>query len=150
MALYAQNTRVPVGQTRAEIERLLERHKARQYGTAVDYEHRTARVQFRLHDRIVRFVIGLPEESKRGRERYEREERQKWRALLLVIKAKLESVENAIESFEEAFLSQIVMPNDRTVAELVHPAIADAYKTGRMPLLGPAPGEVVDAEKGKR
>src|SRR5262245_9670012 len=64
MSLYAETTRVPVSQSRAEIERLLEKHHAKQYGTAVDNERREARVQFRLHDRIVRFVIGLPDPKK--------------------------------------------------------------------------------------
>jgi hypothetical protein len=132
--LFAQNTKVPVVQTRAEIERLLGRHKAAQFGTAVDYQILKARVQFRLHDRIVRFVIDLPDPKKYGRaERLEQQERQKWRALLLVIKAKLEAVENAIASFEEEFLGYIVMPNDQTMAELAKPLIAGAYSTGRLP-----------------
>lgn len=143
--LYAEDTRVPVAQSRSEIEKLLERHKAKQYGTAVDYDLLQARVQFRLQDRIVRFIIGLPDPKKLGRAtRLDQAERQRWRALLLVIKAKLESVENTIETFEEAFLANIVLPNDQTVAEAVRPAIAAAYKGGRMPKqLLPAP----DGEK---
>jgi len=143
MALYADKTRVPVAQSRAEIEKLLERHKAKQYGTAVDYDLLAARVQFKLHDRVVRFVISLPDPKKLGNGiKLEQAERQKWRALLLVIKAKLESVENAIESFEESFLSQIVMPNDQTVAQIVRPQIGEAYKSGKMPKqLAAAPDE---------
>lgn len=141
--LYANDTRVPVTQSRTDIERLLEKHKARQYGTAVDYEARTARVPFRLHDRIVRFVIGLPDPARLRGERLQQAERQRWRALLLVLKAKLESVENNIESFDHAFLSQIVMPNDRTVAEIVTPAIAEAYRTGKTRLLV---GDTIDGE----
>lgn len=141
MGLYAENTKVPVSQSRVDIERLLENHKARQYGTAVDYELQSARVQFRLHDRIVRFEIALPDRKKLGEGiRFERAERQRWRALLLVIKAKLESVENSIETFESAFLGQIVMPNDQTMAQIVTPLIAESYKGGKMPkALMPAP-----------
>lgn len=132
---YADKTRVPVSQTRSEIEQLLERNRAKQFGTAVDYDILSARVQFRLHDGIVRFVIALPDPKKLGNgTRLEQAERQRWRALLLVIKAKLESVENSIETFEEAFLSNIVMPNDQTVAQIVRPAIAESYKTGKMQL----------------
>lgn len=138
---YAAHTEVPVARTRSEIEQLLEKHKAKQYGTAVDYEQLAARVQFRLHDRIVRFVIALPDRRKFSGPRYERAERQKWRALLLVIKAKLESVESAIETFEHAFLSQIVLPNDQTVGEYVAPGIAAAYKTGKLKALGPGTEE---------
>src|SRR5262245_9934036 len=132
--MFAKKTRVPVTNTRQEIERLLERHKAKQYGTAVDYEQCVARVQFRLQDRIVRFVVTLPNPEKLGRgDRFAQAERQRWRALLLVIKAKLESVESGIELFEEAFLANIVMPNDLTMAQVVRPYIADAYASGRMP-----------------
>jgi hypothetical protein len=132
--MFADKTRVPVQQSRAEIEKLLERHKAKQYGTAVDYDVRQARVQFRLSDRIVRFIIALPDPKKLGNgSRLEQAERQRWRALLLVIKAKLESVENAIETFEQAFLANVVLPNDKTVAEMTQPLIAAAYKDGRMP-----------------
>ena len=131
MTLYAEKTVVPVAKSRAEIEQLLERHKAKQYGTAVDYDALKARVQFRLHDRIVRFVIALPDPQKiRSADRFAQAERQRWRALLLVIKAKLEAVENSIESFEQAFLSQIVLPNDETVADFILPQIAESYRTG--------------------
>jgi hypothetical protein len=127
-----------VAQSRAEIERLLDKHRAKQYGTAVDYDLAVARVQFRLHDRVIRFTIALPDAKKFLGEQYARRERQRWRALLLVIKAKLESVESAIETFEQAFLANIVMPNDQTVDALVLPQIADAYKSGKMPkALGP-------------
>jgi hypothetical protein len=133
---YAETTRVPVSQSRMEIERLLERHKAKSYGTAVDSEALRARVQFRLHDRVIRFEVTLPDPKKLGAgKRFEQAERQRWRALLLVIKAKLESVENTIETFEEAFLANIVMPNDQTVAQIVRPAIGEAYKTNKMPRL---------------
>jgi hypothetical protein len=139
---YAQYTEVPVTKTRAEIERLLEAAKAKQYGTAVDYDTLTARVQFRLQDRVVRFTVSLPDANKLGPTRFQRAERQRWRALLLVLKAKLESVESGIETFDSAFLAQIVLPNDATVAEVIKPHLMHAYKSGRMPpALMPAPDE---------
>lgn len=146
--MYAKDTIVPVAKSRAEIESLLERAKAKQYGTAVDYDLLTARVQFKLHDRIVRFTVALPDRKKFGDgTRFARAERQRWRALLLVLKAKLESVESNIETFEHAFLGQIVMPNDQTVAEILNPIIAFAYKSGRMPKqLGPAPDDGNEAK----
>jgi hypothetical protein len=131
---YAKYTEVPVTKTRGEIERLLEVAKAAQYGTAVDYDSLTARVQFRLQDRIVRFTVSLPDRRKLGEMRFVRAERQRWRALLLVLKAKLESVESGIETFDSAFLAQIVMPNDTTVGDLAKPLLVNAYRTGKMPL----------------
>jgi hypothetical protein len=58
--------------------------------------------------------------------------------LLLVIKAKLESVENNIATFEEEFLAHIVLPNDKTVADYVVPQVAAMYQTGRMLALPPS------------
>jgi len=146
--LYAAGTKVPIAKTRAEIEQLLERHKAKQYGTAVDYEARLARVQFRLHDRIVRFVITLPDPKRfYSTAKLEQAERQKWRALLLVIKAKLEAVENAIATFEEEFLAHIVLPNDQTVGTTIAPFVAQAYATSRMPRAFLPPAAAVDVEE---
>jgi hypothetical protein len=140
--MFARETRVPVQQTQIEIQRMLDKAKAKQYGTAVDYDQQTARVQFRLHERVIRFTVALPDPNRFRGERFAKAERQKWRALMLVIKAKLESVESSIETFEEAFLANIVMPNDQTVAEIVIRQVAESYQTGRMPkALNPAPEE---------
>ena len=138
--LFAEKTKVPVAQTRAEIEALLHRCGCTQYATAVDYLSQQARVQFRAQDRIVRFELVLPNSAKLRGDRLDQETRRVWRALLLVIKAKLEAVENRITSFEEEFLAHIVLPNDATVGTVLAPIIAEAYARGRMPqaLLGPA------------
>jgi hypothetical protein len=161
---YAVDTDVPVERTRAEIEKLIARHQCSAFMTGVDHLTRRAIVQFRAHERIVRFMLILPDPAdkvfvrmKNGsiRTPQQREKaceqatRSKWRALLLVIKAKLESVESHIATFEEEFLAHIVMPNDRTVAENILPQIGEAYRSGHMPkMLMPgvteASGEVVD------
>jgi len=136
MRRYAESTKVTVIQSRGEIERLLQRHKCTQFVTGVDYMNFSAKVQFRAHDRIVRFVTKLADPKKfRSTASYEQEDRRIWRSLLLVIKAKLEAVATGIATFEEEFLAHIVMPNDRTVAEIVMPQIASSYTTGKMPLL---------------
>ncbi|WP_210386043.1 hypothetical protein [Phyllobacterium sp. SYP-B3895] len=65
--------------------------------------------------------------------------RSRWRALLLSIKAKLESVEAGIETFEDAFLAHIQMPDGLSVSEHVRPRIATAYETNSMQPLLPGP-----------
>lgn len=147
MGKFAENTKVPVIKSRGEIERLLSRHKCSQFMTGVDYERRIARVQFKAHDRNIRFEIALPDPAARAytrdrngwmlspsgvQKKLEQAERQIWRALLLVIKAKLEAVENHIATFEDEFLAHIVLPDSRTVADYIRPAIAQMYETGRM------------------
>lgn len=109
---------------------MLQKFACTQYGTAVDHTAHTARVQFRAHDRIVRFVISLPDPNTRG---WEQKERQRWRQLLLVIRAKLESVTYHISTFEEEFLAHIVLPGDRTVGDMVTPLLAETYRTGQLP-----------------
>ncbi len=146
MARFAEQTKVPVSQSRGEIEKMLSKHKCQQFGTAVDYMELKARVQFTAHDRIVRFTVAMPDAKKFKREQdHQQEERRVWRSLLLVIKAKLEAVNTGIATFEQEFLANIVMPNGRTVGEIVVPQIAESYSSGRMPLaLGAAPE---DADK---
>lgn len=133
MARFASKTKVPVTQSRAEIERSLERYGATAFAYAM--QEGRATIMFEASGRRVRFVLPLPDAK------LEQAIRQKWRALLLCIKAKLESVESEIETFEDAFMSHIVMPDGQTVGDHVGPKIAEAYLAGRMtPLLAP-PGK---------
>jgi hypothetical protein len=63
-------------------------------------------------------------------------EEERWRALLLIVKAKLEAVDSGIVTFEQEFLPHIVMPGGHTVYEATAPAIERAYVSGQVtPLL---------------
>ena len=130
---FAETTKVPVERTKQEIEVALKRYGADQFISG--WEHGRAMLGFRAQDRMIRFELTLPTDDPRRRERIAQETRQRWRALLLVIKAKLEAVESEISTFESEFLAHIVLPNNRTVAQELIPQIADAYKTKKMPLL---------------
>ena len=68
-------------------------------------------------------------------EAWEQACRQRWRALDLVVKAKLEAVESGISVFEEEFLANIVLPNGQTVKDLVIPEVEHAYLSGCAPKL---------------
>lgn len=92
------------------------------------FEPGTAWVQFRAAGRIVKFAAPLPVRDKYRTERqFEQAGRTRWRALLLVIKAKLESIESGIESFDEAFLPHIVLPDGQTVKRWLEPQIKVAF-----------------------
>jgi len=149
---YAENTSVPAERSRGEIERTLERYGAD--GFSYGWIDRKATVAFRADGRMVRFDLEMPtlgdfSVTDTGRSRSpaqtekERDKavRQRWRALLLVIKAKLEAVESGITSFEAEFLAHILLPDGSTVAETALPGIAKAYETGKMPKLLGAGGE---------
>lgn len=98
---------------------------------------------FEAHGRRLKFELPLlvakPGENEASRKTREQITRSRWRALLLCIKAKLEAVESKIETFEEAFLSHVIMPDGRTVAEHAIPAIEQAYSSGSMVALLPPP-----------
>lgn len=136
MSPYAERTRVPVGQSRNEIEAALKRYGAD--GFAFGWEDGRSVVQFRADGRYVRFTVAMPDARSLTRAQYEQEERQRWRALLLVVKGKLESVEAGIESFEEAFLAHVVLPDGGAVKDWLGPQIEAAYADGKMPRLLPA------------
>lgn len=146
---YAENTSVSVERSKAEIERTLQRYGADQFMSGWD-QHR-AYIAFRMAGRHIKFVIDLPGKDEfartpgRGRKRspeqaltaWEQACRQRWRALALVIKAKLEAVESGITVFEDEFMAHIVLPDGRTVGEHMRPQIAVAYEKGKMPGLLP-------------
>jgi hypothetical protein len=149
MNRYAAKTTVTSDRSMAEIEQTLRRYGASKFMYGRDDDR--VLVAFEMHERRLRFFLPIPSESEfvqtpTGRTRrskaivvgqYEQAVRSRYRALLLTIKAKLESVESKIEEFEDAFLAQIVLPDGTTVGERMKPQIEVAYRTGTMPPLLP-------------
>lgn len=139
---YAKDTEVPFERSVAEIVGLLKKAGAEQIAQ-VDERARFT-IEFSLADRMIRFRVestGAEQiEAMRGpRQDFARVEaqwhRQRGRALLLVIKAKLESIESGVETFEEAFLANVVMANGETVYDRIAAPIAAEYATGAPTLL---------------
>ena len=142
-ARYAESTTVPSDRSRAEIEKTLARYGATtfQYGWQQD----RAAIGFVMSGRQIRFILPLPDRENpdftrtpTGKSRtataaeaaYEQAVRQRWRALSLMVKAKLEAVASGIVTFEEEFLPHTVLPSGRTVAQEIMPAVESAYATG--------------------
>ena len=154
MARYASHTTVSSDRSRAEIEATLTRYGAT--GFVYGWAGQNAVVMFEMAARRIKFVLALPsrEEFKQtpgGRRNrgidgqmaaFDQAVRQRWRALLLVIKAKLEAVESGITEFEEEFMAHILLPDGKTVGEHVRPSITQAYETGKVrPLLADLRGD---------
>ena len=145
---YAEKTTVPVSQSRDEIERTLNRYGATSFAYAT--QDRRAIISFGIVNRRVRFLLELPDPDAgvyctymRGSRQHRREPdvaaklweqacRQKWRALALVIKAKLEAVDAGITTVEDEFLAHTVLPGGETVGERTAPIIAEAYRVGHV------------------
>ncbi|WP_024275994.1 hypothetical protein [Hyphomicrobium sp. 802] len=131
---YAEDTKVPAMQSRREIEELLQKHGADQFlsGTM----RGQAMVGFRIQGLQVKIVLGMPTGTTA---KDAKEERRRWRALLLVIKAKLEAVASGIALLEDEFLAHTVMADGQTVGQWARPQIKSMYKDGKMPPLLPGP-----------
>lgn len=134
---FAVDTKVPVERTQADIRSLLAKANADSFAFMEDRQR--AIIAFELAARRIRFTLPVPaipdRETTKEKNAREKETRSRWRCLLLVIRAKLESVESKIETFEEAFLAHIQMPSGRTVMEEIREPLALNYKGGNVPLL---------------
>ena len=151
MTSYASDTTVSSEKSRNEIERTLTRFGADQFMYGWDRE--VAVIQFCIFDRHIRFDLPLPakddfaltpiaqqQRSPAATEKaWEQGTRSRWRALSLVIKAKLVAVDSGIVEFEEEFLAHIVLPDGQTVGDFMLPQIATAYESGEFPMALPAP-----------
>jgi hypothetical protein len=158
MAKYAAETDVPIERSQAEIKGIIMRYGATRYATLDDPN--CAMILFEIENRRIRFTLPLPDKSAeefthknhnsgkrvpRSQEDayrfWEQACRQRWRALCLIIKAKLEAVETGITTIEREFLNNIMLPDGQTVGDFILPQIEASYSTGKMPPLLPGIGE---------
>lgn len=150
---YASATNVSVEKTEAEIKAIIRKYGATSFAS---FESATdAMIAFEMQGRRIVFKLPLPDREADEFRRtpakrqlrshdqrmaaWEQACRSRWRSLFLCIKAKLESVEANIESFEDAFLAHIQMPDGHSVSEHVRPRIASAYAGEPMQPLLPGP-----------
>jgi hypothetical protein len=144
VARYAANTSVSVEKSRAEIEATLVRYGASSF--MYGWNLTDAMIAFVVtvgegQQRQVRFRLPLPSRDDRqfthhsygertqsaAENLWEQACRQRWRALALVVKAKLEAVETGIATFEDEFLAYVMLPEGQTVGEWIKPQLQDAY-----------------------
>jgi hypothetical protein len=150
---YAENTSVSTEKSRSEIESTLRRYGASSFVYGWDADQ--ALVEFSRDNLRVRILIQLPNRfarefthtPERGNLRsaaqaeasWEQACRQRWRALALVVKAKLEAVEAGITTFQEEFLSFIVLEDGRRIGDVID---RKALERGSPSLLGLPSGSV--------
>ncbi len=134
---FAQGTTVPVMKTRIELDELLGRHGATQRATFQDDDSGRAVVQFRMSERVIRLMMKRDPKAKRA----DQADREAWRRLLLVVKAKLEIVASGSSTIEREFLADVLLPDGTTVHDSLRLQLKDSYSTGKMPpLLGAGGG----------
>ncbi len=152
MTRYAEGTQVSVERSRTELERLLVAHGATGFVFGWDDQQAVYRIMFRMADRMVRFTIpradpdhpdhrltptGRRRTATQAREQAGAEERRRWRALVLVVKARLVAVADGVQTMEQAFLADVVLPDGSTVSEWLGPQLDTAYSSAQMPALLP-------------
>ena len=143
---YAQGTCVGEDRSRAELQFILERFGADQFGYQNDKTTRTAAIAFRFKG--VHFVFRLPlsrPDDKRirfspsGRLRINsqvellmrEENRRRWRSLCLAVKAMLVGVEDGIFEFGQVFMPYMVWGDGRTTWQALLPTVEECLKAGR-------------------
>jgi hypothetical protein len=150
VGLYAEGTTVPTSKSQAEIQRLLVRFGATSFASG--FTPSAAAIEFGIGERRYRIMLPLPDPTDRqfthssagtkryptdATKRYEAEIRRRWRSLLLIVKSRLEAAATGISTIEEEFAMATVLPDGRTAAEHVLPAIEHAYTTGELlPIMG--------------
>lgn len=148
MSKYAEGTSVPPDRSRNEIEKIITKYGANSFATFSRPEG--AAIAFEVNRRSIRMTVPFPplqefkkdhngyaRSDKQAQERQDQAVRQRWRALVLVIKAKLEAVESGVATFDQEFLPYILIPGGRgqTVGDQLLPQIAAGYESGKMPQL---------------
>ncbi len=124
---FAAKTRVPVEKTQLEIAALLKKFGAK--GFASGWQGDSAQVEFLCRDRHIRFRVKLGTTDQLTR--------AAWRLLFLLIKAKLAAIDAKVVTFDEAFATDIVMPDGKTVWETIREPLRLACSEGRaVQLLG--------------
>jgi len=146
---FAEGTDVPVERSRAELEDLLRKHGAAEIGLHMADAGWT--VMYRMRGRMLKQFVRFPEAEpyvlfdpkapwrKRTAAQIkplqEKEWRRRWRAAVLILKARLEAVASGDADFEATFLGDILLPDGSTMAEAVKPKLQLAYDSGEMPAL---------------
>lgn len=153
MGRYASKTSVSSEKSRNEIERTLQRYGASGFGFWIEDD--SALVQFQIEKLKIAFKLPMPDRKSEeftmsshenewqrkalapetANKRWEQACRQRWRALSLVIKAKLEAIDSGISTFEEEFMAHIMLPDGVTVGEKLVPGLTVLKETGDMPKL---------------
>ena len=128
---YAEGTTVPVSRSKVHIEGLLKKHGAA--GFSYSWLEGAVRMEFLMKGLRIRVDLPALDIRDLTERQAEQRDREQWRALLLILKAKLEATEAGISIFEEEFLAFVVLPDGTRVGDIVIPELA-AVAQGKFPL----------------
>lgn len=140
---YAKGTSVGVDRSQQEIGSILRRYGVKTFGTMED--EGTGYVRFRLDGIEYQVKVPLPDikefsTTETGRlrkasataEAHEQAVRERWRTLVLWIKAQLAAVDAGLVVAKEVFLPFVVMPDGRALSEHILPQLDKVAATGQL------------------
>ena len=149
MTTFARNTEVSSERSQEQIKWTLRRYGCDGFGVMENAN--AATVMFSISAMTIRIDVPLPDRNDEsfvatptGRRRrnpdmvaaaWEQAVKQRWRALLLAIKAKLEAVETGISTLETEFMPFVVCPDGQTIGQHLLPKLREVAASGRMPKL---------------
>ena len=126
-ARYAAGTAVPVERSRAELDTLLGKHGATSRIIGMEDEPgkpRAALVGFKLgpHSFKLRVplggIAGFEKHSTRAAlTRTAARDRERWRLIILLVKAKLEAIRLGVSTPEREFMADLIVDDGRTLQE---------------------------------
>ena len=131
---YASRTQVDPGRSRDELERILERVGADSIATMRDAS--AAAVAFRMNGR--NYVLRLPYPNGNRMTEAQRQQgiRSQWRAIVLLLKAKLVAIQSGVTTAESEFLAHAMLPTGQTLIEHLNDNPEELTTTGRLMLPG--------------
>lgn len=152
---YAKGTSVPVERSLAAIQRRLEAQGCECFGHMIEQAPTPrAGVTFRLDGLNFLLVLPLPGRTDTeirytpaGKDRtaaqvdheLAKEHRRRYRALDLVIKAKLEAVATGISTLQREFMADLMLPTGKTIWQHHGAALEALAGSPHVPLLPEAP-----------
>lgn len=144
---YAAGTSVPVTRSRDELESLLDKVGADSVATMRDSS--AAAVAFRLGGRNYVLRLPFPTEEQLGRDRAGRRRpaasraaardqaiRERWRGLVLLVKAKAVAIQTGVSTPEAEFLAHAMLPTGQTLHEHLSEHPEQLTTSGRLLLPG--------------
>lgn len=150
---YAARTATTKAATTAELEKILAKYGCTSFISGTHEGQAT--IAFQVSGLNILMRIPLPDVNDkkfthtptgRARDRdgvhaeHQTAIRATWRALLILVKAKLVGIDQGVTTIEQEFLPHILLPNGQTFSDHVIPQIRTAYATGQIPPLLPGPG----------
>ena len=126
MPLYAEGTTVPVESSRGEITGILAKHGVQKMGWQTGPQG--DELLFELHGRTYRFTIAKPTmtevvnlypNARDHNAKWHAEWRRRWRANVLLIKAKLEFASGGDTTVEREFLPYMLTKGGGTLADWI-------------------------------